>query len=64
MLGMNKNRMRLESISHSQQPVLADGGSNVKFEKKIVASSTDSPFLKQHKDVKTTPNATMDDWKI
>ena len=64
MLGMNKNRMRLESISHSQQPVLADGGSNVKFEKKIVASSTDSPFLKQHKDVKIAPNATMDDWKI
>ena len=59
MLGMNKNRMRLESISQSQQPVLAAGGSNVKFEKKIVASSTDSPFLKQHKDVKITP-----DWKI
>jgi replicative DNA helicase len=64
MLGMNKNRMRLESISQSQQPVLANGGSGVKFEKKSVASSTDSPFLKQHKDVKIAPNATMDDWKI
>ena len=64
MMGMNKNRMRLESISQSQQPVLANGGSNVKFEKKIFASSTDSPFLKQHKDVKIAPNATMDDWNI
>jgi len=51
-LGMNKNRMRLESISQSQQPVLANGGSDVK-------KSPDSPFLKQHKDVKVTTA----DWK-
>ena len=57
MLGMNKNRMKLESISQTQQPVLADGGSDTK-------NVSDSPFLKQHKDVKITPNATMDDWKI
>ena len=59
MLGMNKKRMRLESISQSKQPVLADGGSDTTFVKKTVASSTDSPFLKQHKDVKI---ATAD-WK-
>ena len=52
MLGMNKKRMRLESISQSKQPVLADGGSNTK-------NVPDSPFLKQHKDVKV---ATAD-WK-
>jgi len=52
MLGMNKKRMRLESISQSKQPVLADGGSDTK-------NSPDSPFLKQHKDVKV---ATAD-WK-
>jgi replicative DNA helicase len=67
MLGMNKNRMRLESISQSQQPVLANGGSDTSFIKRAVASSTDSPFLKQHKDVKIAPKVTtssMDDWKI
>jgi hypothetical protein len=53
MLGMNKNRMRLESITQSQQPVLANGGSDTK-------KSSDSPFLKQHKDVKTA----ITDWKI
>jgi hypothetical protein len=63
MLGMNKNRMRLESISQSQQPVLANGGSTATFDKKTVASSTDSPFLKQHKDVKIAPRVTTD-WKI
>ena len=63
MLGMNKNRMKLESISQSQQPVLANGGSTTTFEKKTVASSTDSPFLKQHKDVKIAPRVTTD-WKI
>jgi len=52
MLGMNKKRMRLDSISLSKQPVLADGGSDTK-------NSPDSPFLKQHKDVKV---ATAD-WK-
>ncbi len=52
MLGMNKKRMRLESISQSKQPVLADGGSNTK-------NLPDSPFLKQHKDVKVTTA----DWK-
>jgi len=52
MLGMNKKRMRLESITQSHQPVLADGGSNTK-------NSPDTPFLKQHKDVKV---ATAD-WK-
>jgi len=52
MLGMNKKRMRLESISQSKQPVLAAGGSDTK-------NSPDSPFLKQHKDVKV---ATAD-WK-
>ena len=59
MLGMNKKRMRLESISQSKQPVLADGGSGTTFVKKTAASSTDSPFLKHHKDVKI---ATAD-WK-
>jgi len=53
MLGMNKNRMRLESISQSQQPVLANGGGDTK-------KTPDSPFLKQHKDVKTATS----DWKI
>jgi len=53
MLGMNKNRMRLESITQSQQPVLADSGADTK-------KSADSPFLKQHKDVKTA----ISDWKI
>ena len=52
MLGMNKKRMRLESISQSKQPLLADGGSDTK-------NVSDSPFLKQHKDVKV---ATAD-WK-
>ena len=52
MLGMNKKRMRLENISQSKQPVLADGGSDTK-------NVPDSPFLKQHKDVKV---ATAD-WK-
>ena len=52
MLGMNKKRMRLESISQSKQPVLAAGGSDTK-------NIPDSPFLKQHKDVKV---ATAD-WK-
>jgi len=53
MLGMNKNRMRLESISQSQQPVLANGGGDTK-------KTPDSPFLKQHKDVKMATS----DWKI
>ena len=52
MLGMNKKRMRLESISQSKQPVLANSGSDTK-------NVPDSPFLKQHKDVKV---ATAD-WK-
>ena len=52
MLGMNKKRMRLESISQAKQPVLANSGSDTK-------NSSDSPFLKQHKDVKV---ATAD-WK-
>jgi replicative DNA helicase len=52
MLGMNKKRMRLESISQSKQPVLADGGSDTK-------NSPDTPFLRQHKDVKVTTA----DWK-
>jgi replicative DNA helicase len=60
MLGMNKNRMRLESISQSQQPVLANGGSDTNYVKKISSSSPDSPFLKQHKDVKSATS----DWKI
>ena len=53
MLGMNKNRMRLESITQSQQPVLANSGADTK-------KFSDSPLLKQHKDVKM---ATAD-WKI
>ena len=60
MLGMNKNRMRLESISSNQQPVLADSGADTKFVKKTATSSPDSPFLKQHKDVKVATS----DWKI
>ena len=67
MLGMNKNRMRLESIPQSQQPVLANGGSSANYVNKAVASSTDSPFLKQHKDVKIAQKVTtnsLDDWKI
>ena len=56
---MNKKRMRLESISQSKQPVLADGGSGTTFVKKTAASSTDSPFLKHHKDVKIATAA----WK-
>ena len=53
MLGMNKKRMRLESISQSKQPLLADGGSDTK-------NVPDTPFLKQHKDVKVATS----DWKI
>ena len=53
MLGMNKNRMRLESISSTQQPVLANSGADTK-------KTSDSPFLKQHKDVKVATS----DWKI
>ena len=67
MLGMNKNRMRLESISQSHQPVLANGGSGASFDRKTAASSTDSPFLKQYKDVKIAPKVSsgkMEDWKI
>ena len=68
MMGMNKKRMRLESITQSKQPVLANGGSGTSYKKKIEASSSDSPFLKQHKTVKIAPQehskGLVDDWKF
>ena len=71
MISINKKRMRLESISQDKQPVLADGGSTTSYAKNTQVSSSDTPFLKQHKDVKIAPltanrpiKPVLDDWKI